>query len=191
MAVGEETVSRVACRIFQERGYHATSMRAIASALGMQPAALYYYYESKEKLLYSIMDRAVGALAERVRGAIDASTSPHEQITQAIRAHILSVSDHLDELTVFLNETKALGPGLRDHIQAERDAYERIFRDILEAGVACGDFTDVDPRLAGFLILSACNWLYQWYKADGAYRPEEIAAAFSDMILRGLARSLP
>jgi hypothetical protein len=55
--------------------------------------------------------------------------------------------------------------------------------------VSTGDFGDVDPKLAGVLILSACNWLHHWYKPGGAYRPEEIAHAFTDMMLHGLTRA--
>lgn len=183
-----DEVSRVACRIFRERGYHATSMRTIASSLGWQPAALYYYYPGKEVLLFSIMDSAVDALTARVVDAIDPDASPPDRLRSAIGAHISAVADHLDELSVFLNEIKALGPENRRRIQAKRDRYERIFRNILADGVRSGDLVNVDPRLAGFLILAACNWLYSWYHPDGEYAPEEIAAEFSRMILGGIAR---
>lgn len=180
------TISRVACSIFRERGYHATSMRAISSALGMQPAALYYYYPGKEDLLFSIMETAVNALTRYVRHEIDPNAPAPVRLRQAITAHITAIADHLDELSVFLHEMKSLGPDKQPVVQAKRDAYEQIFRGILEDGVRSGEFRDVDPRLAGFLVLAACNWLYNWYSPGGRYRPQEIAASFSDMILQGL-----
>lgn len=186
---GEETIARlaqVACRIFRERGYHATSMRVIASAMGMQPAALYYYYPSKERLLYSIMDTAIDALTQRVVAGIDPTAPAPAQLTQAITAHITTTADHLDELSVFLHEMKSLSPDLQESLGIKRNRYEHIFRDILRRGTESGDLTHVDPRLAGFMILAACNWLYNWYRPGGAYRPEEIASAFSDMLLHGL-----
>lgn len=181
-------VSRVACRIFRERGYHATSMRAIASALGWQPAALYYYYPGKEELLFSIMNDAVDALTCRVLEAIAPEAPPHVRLRQAITAHITSVADHLDELSVFLHETKALGTERQGIVQVKRDRYEHIFRDILSQGMTSGDLAGADPRLAGFLILAACNWLYSWYHPDGDFTPEQIAGTFTDMILHGLLR---
>jgi AcrR family transcriptional regulator len=161
-------------------------MRTIASALGWQPAALYYYYPSKEDLLFSIMDSAVDALTERVLCAVDASAPPPERLRSAIGAHITAVADHLDELSVFLNEIKALGPDHRRRIQAKRDRYEFLFRDILDEGVRTGKLAPVDPRLAGFLILAACNWLYSWYHPEGELTPDEIAEQFSQMILKGI-----
>jgi TetR/AcrR family transcriptional regulator, cholesterol catabolism regulator len=185
---GEEMIYRVACRIFRERGYHATSMRAIASALSLQPAALYYYYPSKEDLLYSIMDTAVDALTERVLQEIDPLAPAPVRLRQAMRAHITAVADHLDELSVFLHELKGLSPPRRALVQAKRDRYEHIFRDIVQDGAAKSELAEVDSRLAGFLILAACNWLYNWYRPDGSFDPEEIATAFSEMILTGLCR---
>ena len=183
---GEEIIFRVACRIFQERGYHATSMRTIASELGMQPAALYYYYPGKEDLLFSIMDTAVDALTAYVQDHIDPRAPAPERLRQAITAHVTLIADHLDELSVFLHEMKSLSPKRRELLQLKSNRYEHIFRDILHEGIASGEFAQVDPRLARFVILAACNWLYNWYKPEGIYQPEEIARAFGDMMLHGL-----
>jgi AcrR family transcriptional regulator len=182
----EDAVSRVACRIFRERGYHATSMRAIASALGWQPAALYYYYAGKEELLFSIMETAVDTLTQYVRDHVDPGAPAPARLRQAITAHITLIADHLDELSVFLHEMKSLSLKNREIIQAKSARYEHIFRDILNEGIASGDFAIENPRLARYLVLSACNWMYNWYRPDGSFRPDTIAAAFSDMILNGV-----
>jgi TetR/AcrR family transcriptional regulator, cholesterol catabolism regulator len=183
---GEDQISRVACRIFRERGYHATSMRVIASALGWQPAALYYYYPGKEDLLFSIMETAVDTLTRYVREHVDLNAPPADRLRQAIAAHTTLIADHLDELSVFLHEMKALSPKKREIIQAKTARYEHIFRDILNDGITSGEFADVDPRLARYLVLSACNWIYNWYRPEGSYRPDVIASAFSDMIINGI-----
>jgi AcrR family transcriptional regulator len=185
--VGEEKVSRVACAIFRERGYHQTSMRDIASALGWQPSALYYYYPSKEDLLFAIMDAAVTGLTAMVKERIDPEACAVDRLRQAIRAHIEVIADHLDELSVFLHEMKSLDdPKRREILVAKRSRYEHIYRDIIHEGIEAGEFRDVDPRLARFMILSACNWLYSWYRPDGPYHPQQIADSFCDMLLGGL-----
>jgi AcrR family transcriptional regulator len=185
-APGQDQVWRVACRIFRERGYHATSMRAIADAIGWQPAALYYYYPSKEELLFSIMENAVDTLSEYVRAHIDPKTAPRERLRQAIRAHVELIADHLDELSVFLHEMKSLEPKRREVLQAKSARYEHIYRDIINDGIRRGEFVVRDPRLARYLILSACNWIYNWYRPEGSYVPDEISRAFTEMLLRGI-----
>jgi AcrR family transcriptional regulator len=161
-------------------------MRAIASALGWQPAALYYYYASKDDLLFRIMETAVDTLTCYVSEHIDATAPPSERLRQAITAHVALTADHLDELSVFLHELKSLDGKHRDVIQAKVARYEHIFRDILRDGVVSGHFARIDTRLARYLILSACNWLYNWYNPEGVYTPEEIAGAFCDMLLMGI-----
>lgn len=188
-AAGEEQISRVACRIFRERGYHATSMRAIASALGWQPAALYYYYAGKQDLLFAIMETAVDTLTHFVLEHVDPDASPIERLRQAVTAHVTLIAGHLDELSVFLHEMKALDPKRREVIQAKTARYEHIFRDILHDGMRSGELAQVDPRLARYMIMSACNWMYNWYRPEGPYSPPEIAREFCDMLLNGLKRS--
>jgi len=81
---------------------------------------------------------------------------------------------------------KSLSPKRRELIQAKSNRYEHIFRDILHDGITSQQFSDVDPRLARFMVLAACNWIYNWYKPEGTYNPEDIAQAFGDMMLHGL-----
>jgi AcrR family transcriptional regulator len=186
-APGEEQVSRVACRIFRERGYHATSMRSIASSLGWQPAALYYYYPSKEQLLFSIMENAVDTLTRYVREHVDPAEPAAARLRQAITAHVTLIAGHLDELSVFLHEMKSLDARRREILQAKSARYEHIFRDILQEGMRSGELAQVDARLARYMIMSACNWIYNWYRPDGPYTPQAIGQSFSDMILHGIA----
>jgi AcrR family transcriptional regulator len=188
-APGEEQVSRVACRIFRERGYHATSMRSIASALGWQPAALYYYYPSKEQLLFSIMENAVDTLTRYVREHVDPAAPAAARLSQAITAHVTLIAGHLDELSVFLHEMKSLDARRREILQAKSARYEHIFRDILQEGMRSGELANVDARLARYMIMSACNWIYNWYRPDGPYTPQAIGRSFSDMILKGIGSS--
>jgi AcrR family transcriptional regulator len=112
---------------------------------------------------------------------------PPERLRQAITAHVTLIADHLDEFSVFLHEMKALSPERQEILQAKSARYEHIFRDIITEGIKRGDFATSDPRLARYLILSACNWIYNWYNPDGPYRPAGIAEAFSNLILNTLA----
>lgn len=166
-------------------------MRAISSALGWQPSALYYYYPSKEELLFRIMENAVDTLTEYVKERVDPTAPAPQRLRQAITAHVTLIADHLDELSVFLHEMKALDARRREIIQAKSARYEHIFRDILNEGMRSGEFTSRDPRLARYLVLSACNWMYNWYRPEGAFRPQAIADSFSDMILNGLGAASP
>nr|MBA3349943.1 TetR/AcrR family transcriptional regulator [Actinomycetota bacterium] len=85
-----------------------------------------------------------------------------------------------------------LSPGPRAQVQAKRDLYEGVVREIIADGVAAGEFAPgVDAAMAGRLVLSAGNWIYTWYRPDGALSAEAIGAELSDLILRGLTKEEP
>lgn len=87
----------------------------------------------------------------------------------------------------FFHEWKALSNDRRAIIQSKRDTYESMWNRLLEEGVRQGELSCRDLKFTRLLILSAGNWLYQWYRPDGGLHPEEIAERFMEVILQGIA----
>src|SRR4030081_1846270 len=93
----EDQVRAVALRLFKEKGYHATSMRDIANAVGMNKGSLYSYIRSKEDLLIPVFDRAQGVLlAEIEQISADSSLTLTDRLKRAIHAHVSAVANNLD-----------------------------------------------------------------------------------------------
>lgn len=192
MAVSErvhrrDELVKVAARLFRERGYNGTSMQDLAGELGILRGSLYAHIASKEDLLFDIIDRGADRFLTRIEEVVAAQVPPDEKLRLAIRGHIETVAEHIDASTVFLNDWKFLSSDRRDAIQGKRDLYESMIREIVEEGVEWEIFPeDTDPKFATLLILSAVNWVHQWYSPEGPSTPGEIADRFSDMILHGL-----
>ena len=71
-----------------------------------------------------------------------------------------------------------------------KKAYERYFEQIILEGRAAGIFKpDIDPKIVSFGLLGMCNWLSQWYKADGQFTHQQIALMFVNMLESGLVVS--
>jgi AcrR family transcriptional regulator len=178
---------QVASRLFSERGYHGTSMRDLARGLGILRGSLYAHIESKEDLLFDIVDRGADRFISRLEEVVASDDSPEEKLRQAIRAHISIVAGHMEASTVFLNDWRFLSDERRPEVQAKRDIYESLMREIVEEGVEWDVYPEeLDTKFATILILSTVNWLYQWYDPEGPLSPTEIADLFSHMILSGL-----
>jgi len=184
----EELVA-AAVRLFCQRGYHATSMQDLAEAVGVQRGSLYHYIAAKEDLLWEIMDRAMARLWGTVEPVVRAEGSASERLRRAIAAHLSVAASLRDELTILHVELKSLSEGRRQQMVALRDRYESLFREIVREGVQRGEFRDVDPKAAAFAILGACNWFTQWFRPDGPFGPEQFAACFAQLFLRGLEAS--
>lgn len=192
MAVAERThrrdqILQVAARLFSERGYHGTSMQHLAEGLGMLRGSLYAHIDSKEDLLFDIVDRGADRFISRMEEVVTSEAEPADKVKMAVRAHVSTVAEHIEAATVFLNDWKFLSPDRRDEILAKRDLYESLVREIVEEGIEWGEFPEeLDPNFATILILSTVNWLYQWYRPKGRLSPAEVADRLAEMMMHGL-----
>ncbi|RMH57729.1 MAG: TetR family transcriptional regulator [Deinococcus-Thermus bacterium] len=180
-----DEILSAAGRLFSRRGFHATSMRDLARAVNLQGGSLYAHIASKEEVLFELVNRAADQFLS-VAQAIPEDLPAKERLTRLVRAHLQVIARELDNATVFFHEWKFLRPELQEKIKARRDEYEGHFRQIIEAGVKQGEFEVEDVRLAALFVLSALNWTYHWYRPEGKLTLEELAQAYSNLILRTL-----
>ena len=186
----KDQIVEAAARLFSERGYHGTSVRDIARALNLKGGSLYSHIEGKEELLWLILESAAREFLDALRPIVESDLPPAEKLRAAIRAHVRVVTGDLAAATVYFHEWKALQGERRERFLAYRREYERLLRHIVEEGMAAGALDPgADPKFATLLILSAVNWLYQWYRPDGPLTPEEIAERFARLILGGIGAS--
>ncbi len=71
--------------------------------------------------------------------------------------------------------------------QQLRQRYFTMVREVLQRGMDQGAFRDGDTSLIALAIFGAAQWAWTWFDPDGQATPEEIAAAFVDLYLLGLA----
>lgn len=187
----ELELQRAATQLFRERGFHATSMQDLAEALGMHRGSLYHYIAAKDDLLWTIVSDALEQLEAHVRPELDGPGRGVDRVRRAIAAHLGFAADHSDELSLLQIELRSLSPERRRDLVERRDRYERHWRAALAAGVADGSFRPIDVRLAGFMILSTCNWFTQWYRPDGPLSVEELAATLAELLIDGLRPAVP
>ncbi len=162
-------------------------MQDLADELGLLRGSLYAHIGSKEELLFDVVDEGADRFLARGHEAVNYPGSAAHRLRAFLTGHVETAIDHIDAATVFLNEWRYLSPENRAIIKDKRDLYEELMRDIVAEGVARGEFRrDSDVRFAGLLVLSAANWVYEWYSPEGPLRPDAIAARFSELIVRGL-----
>lgn len=179
---------QVAARLFSERGYHGTSIQHLADALGLQKGSLYSHIGSKEELLFDVVNDGADRFLERGEQAASSRDPASERLRRLLVGHVETAIEHLDAATVFLNEWRYLSEERRDLVREKRDRYEQLVRNIIEEGIAAGEFRDdANVRFAARLVLSAGNWTYAWFKPGGELGPTEIGERFADLLIRGLA----
>ncbi|BBN93870.1 MULTISPECIES: TetR/AcrR family transcriptional regulator [Deinococcus] len=182
-----EQILDSASRLFSERGYHATSMRDLAGELGMQGGSLYAHIASKEELLIEIVNQASRQFDEALFTLRGEPMRADEKLREAMFRHIRVVADNMDSATVFFHEWKHLSPEAYGRVTGWRDTIDGFYRELVTQGVQEGTFrADLDVKMTAYLILSAVNWAYTWYRPGGSMSPREVADQFAEMLLSGL-----
>jgi len=167
-----------AARLFSERGFHATSMRDIAKAVGMLSGSIYYHFESKEEMLLAVYEEGVRGVADRVERAVADRQEPWARLEAACAAHLSGLIAHRDYARVMIQTSPDEAGSAGRRIRELRRDYESRFRQLIE------DLTlppDIDPNYLRRLLFGALNWSQVWYRPGGD-PPEVVAKRFIDTL---------
>jgi AcrR family transcriptional regulator len=183
-----EEIIDAAAAVFAARGFHGASTQDVADRLGMRQASLYYYFSSKEAMLERICLRSVGDFTGRAAGISSGPGTAAEKLASLIRNHLVPGEERPDYVRCFLREQRFLPIESRRRIGRASRRYERIFQDVIEAGMAAGTLRrGLDARLATLAILGMCNASVNWYGKEPDASIGRISSAFTALVIDGLA----
>lgn len=181
-----QDILQAAANIFQEKGYHAASMQDIADAVALKKGSLYHHVESKQDILYALLDEALGMILERLGKVASRDLSAPEKIRLAMREYFSFLAENPSLSSVLLLEYRSLEAEYKEKHIPLRDQVDQVWREILEEGQASGEFHTPEPGLISKALLGVLNWTITWYREDGPLTAEEIADRFTDLFLAGL-----
>ena len=181
-------IRQIAQNLFRERGYMATSMRDLASAVGVEPASLYNHFKSKSAILQAICFDLADQFFEAIDG-LDKELSPETQLAKAIEFHIIVIVKNLDASGVFLHEWRFLEEPHLTAFKKMRYEYETRFERILMEGIEEGVFKKIDIKFYMLNLFSSMNWIYDWYKPEGKLSVNDISQQLTDLLLNGIKKT--
>src|SRR5438105_8352958 len=175
-----------AALLMRRRGFVGTTIEEVAKHLALTKAALYYYVENKEELLYQISIQTLGLAFERVSAIARSDAAPAKKMREVVDTFVHLVAERPEFFTVYFQEKGHLG---REHLRTVTKTERRIVdtvRKIYRDGAAEGSFRKLDPTATAFGLLGLCFWVYQWYRPGGRLSVDEISATFQDLAARGM-----
>jgi len=179
-------ILKSAAHAFKQLGYHGATLEQIAAALKMQKGNLYYYFRSKEDILFACHQYSVDRLLDVLDTVERADLHPEQKLHRLLVSFIHTILDDLHGTALFL-DIKVLGPKYLRQAIARRDEFDRGLRRVIQQGVDWGVFdAKVDPKLLSFAIMGAVNWIPRWYSPEGPANSEEIADRFARYLIAGL-----
>lgn len=182
----EARIREVATRLFYERGYHATSMRDIAGAVGIKAGSLYNHFPGKQDILFRVCFDTVQALADGLAPRMAGVEDLEARLRAFVRWHVEFHAEHRHAARVADDQLQSLEPGNREQVIAIRDAYEAVLVGLLEEGETAGLWRMGDRRVIGFGIGTMCTGVDAWYRPDGSLTPERIGEIYADFVVGGL-----
>lgn len=179
---------QAAAQLFNTCGFDGTSMRMVAARARVRAASLYYHFPSKAEMMVAVYQESATRMSAIVLEAIGDERDPWRRLELAWAAHLRAVLAGIEYVQVTFSESPRSFPaGLRDRLIAERDRYEKIFRELVDALPIRGAATRKYFKLT---LFGAGAWSRMWYRPDGADTPETIAANILAVVRQG-AESCP
>lgn len=183
----KQEIIDTAAEIFKAKGYEGTSIQDVADAVDILKGSLYYYINSKDDLLYEVIQEVHARGLENLESSQQVGSNALERLHAFVKRHVTFNAANLTKMTVFFHDFRSLSADRRAEIVEERDEYDRYLRSLIAEGKKEGVFRkDVDPKLAAFSILGSINWLYHWYRDDGPNTIEEIAEGMATMAVNSV-----
>ncbi|MBF6278650.1 TetR family transcriptional regulator [Nocardia sp. 852002-51101_SCH5132738] len=169
---------------FAARGFHGTSTRDLAEAMGMSPNAVYTHFRTKEELLFQL---SLGGHTDIHRIVCDTTArfeAPMDQLREVVREFAIWHARYHVHARVLQYEIGALEPKHAEQIAGLRRDIERTINTIVTAGQLSGAFQVLDSAMTARAILSLGIDIARWYHEDGTWTPERVGDHYSRLCLR-------
>jgi AcrR family transcriptional regulator len=180
----------IAAQCFAQRSYPAASMNDIAAAGGTSKARLYHYYESKEAILFDLLDRytqrllAIIAQAQATaqRRNLDDRATLHELVRSFLEEYETSATRHV----ALLHDTQFLGEQQRELIlNRQRDVVSAVTRFVQRAYPQ--RTTPANQTALTMMLFGMINWTFTWLRPGGPMSYAAFAEEVIGMLERGLS----
>ncbi len=186
-----DIIYRAAARIICEKGYDATSMNAIAEAVGITKSGLYHHISGKRNLLFNIMSFGMDSLEEQVIIPARAVADAEQRLRTIIVNHVQLITSRStpegnNPVTILVDEVAGLTPAQRRKIDQRKRTYVDLIRETLKELAAEGKLREVDVTAAAFSLLGMILWLSRWYNPAGRLTPEQLSREVMNIAMNGL-----
>jgi len=179
-------IGQAAVELVVKNGYVETSMRMIAAAANVGKSTLYDYFPSKEDLILYMVHEHMTGLIQRARTIMAQEGSAAERLRRVMKMHLNYILTNKGFFLRMFSDTQFLKEESQKRIQVERYAYQDLVQDLIEQGIAEGNFRRVKPTMAMKTLISMMTPVIFTSRPIGT--PEEMLEAGLDVILKGLEK---
>jgi AcrR family transcriptional regulator len=175
----EEKLERLlatAAQIFAEKGFHNASIRDLSKRAGTSLSGLYYYFSSKEELLFMIQERSLQKVSEALERKLEGVDQPDEKLRILVHNHVGFFAENMPAMRVITHDFESLEGDYKKEISELRLKYsnrcQEILRDLRRV-TGAGD--QVPLNVATSALFGMMNWIYAWYETGSSVPVDRLA----------------
>jgi AcrR family transcriptional regulator len=181
-----QAVLRAAVRMFNEHGFHATSLEAVAASLGISKPTIYHYLGNKDQVLLECVSFGLEQLLQAADAARRQPGPGVERLRSFLRRYAQINMGDFGRCVIRTGE-EALSPDSSRRFRELKRQIDLAMRKLIEEGIADGSIAPVDPKILAFTLAGALNWPARWYDAEGKLSAEDLSRQMVDMLTYGFA----
>ncbi len=161
--LSRESILAEAKKLFSTKGYRGTTLDDITKKFGVSRPSLYYYFKSKNDILAALHAQGFMATDAQINSVLDSDSPTDIKFRKILELHVRTIANDTELQKIFFTETNEMPEKIIESIRNRRSEYTQLFIGLYEKGVAEGFFKEIEPKIAIYLLLGACNWISFWY----------------------------
>jgi AcrR family transcriptional regulator len=178
-----DRILRMAADLFEEHGYHGTTIDSIANQFGATKPFVYYHFKSKVEILIELCERGTRDALRAAETAIASPGTPTFRLREFVKEFTKIALENQQHVKLYFREQLNLPKFNSDRINRMRHDIDLKLRTLLQEGVATGEFAVEDPALSCLVIAGMISYAFAWYRRDGRLGTTEIANLMCQLVL--------
>lgn len=175
---------QMAAHLFRSKGYERTTVRDLASAVGIQSGSIFHHFKSKDEILRSVMEETILYNTALMRASLAEATNLRERVLALIRCELQSIMGGTGEaMAVLVYEWRSLSEEGQAYILALRDTYEALWLEVLGEAKAAGYFK-ADPFILRRFLTGALSWTTTWFRPQGPMSLDQLAEEALSLVIK-------
>lgn len=172
--LSKDAILSEAKQLFSIKGYRGTTLRDLTSSFGVSRPSIYHYYKSKMEILSELHSKGFNEALSNFDMILSTKLPTREKFRKILEVHTRNLAKDTELSKIFYLDEMEMPYKLRKEIKKRRRGYTDRIIEVYEKGMNEGIFKKIDPQMAVYLLLGACNWLTMWYSPKKDTKPETI-----------------
>ncbi|MDO9619011.1 MAG: TetR/AcrR family transcriptional regulator [Pseudomonas sp.] len=175
---------QTAAHLFRSKGYERTTVRDLASAVGIQSGSIFHHFKSKDEILRSVMEETIRYNTALMQASLAEATDLRGRVLALIRCELQSIMGGTGEaMAVLVYEWRSLSEPSQQFILELRDSYEQLWLDVLSEARVAG-YVKADPFILRRLLTGALSWTNTWFRPEGPMSLDQLAEEALSLVLK-------